>query len=117
LKINADNIERLLKKQKVSAEKFAERLDMSGTGFRKILKTGSTTESTAKDIAFHLKVHLSAITSVDELEWQEGEANDVYKEIHRHEKIISRLKNHIIELYKLAGKEMTPQQIDDMDKL
>lgn len=82
---------------------------MTGEGFRKILKNGSTKEATVKQIADHLGVHWSEVSEEAPLPLTFKEGNtekqieSLREEIIRHEKQISELKDMIIDIYKRFG--------------
>lgn len=117
MKINSVFVRRILREKKESPEKFAQKLGMTGEGFRKILKNESTTDATAEAIAHALGVHIDALKGeVEPVTFRQGTANDLYREIVAHERSITRLKNHIIKLYKIAGKELTQDEIDELNK-
>ncbi len=117
MKISSENIERLLNQKNISPEKFGNILGMTGEGFRKLLKTGSTKESTVSAIAFHLGVHVDAITKKgSRIEFNRpGTAEDavikLQQEINRHERKINHLKDHIVKIYRAIGKG------DEIDKI
>lgn len=83
---------------------------MTGEGFRKILKTGSTKEATVRMIAEHLGLHWSEISGDAPLPLTFRESNidrqvELLKDdIMRHEKQISELKDLMLDLYRQLGK-------------
>lgn len=116
-KIHKDVLVRLMDDRNLNAKKLQELLHFKSVeGFNKILREESTKEQTLRNIAHHLGVHASVISPdfPPMAIQQTGNANDA---ILRHERAINQLKSHIIKLYKVIGRELSEEQIDELNKL